>query len=123
MAVGLLDGKAGQREYTTERVRDADVVTLRRRVTAIASQEVAIDQAVLEAALKSGEVIRIAVDKVIGSLENPLTEKALEEKFLDMTAPFLSPERQARIVDFVWRLEEQPSLGEFFRLCESDRGA
>ena len=123
VAVGLLDGKAGQREYTTDRVRDADVVALRRKVTAIASQEVAIDQAVLEAALKNGEVIRIAVDKVIGSLANPLMEKALEEKFLDMTAPYLTPERQARIVDFVWRLDQQPSFGEFFRLCEADREA
>ncbi|HSR11475.1 MAG TPA: MmgE/PrpD family protein [Thermodesulfobacteriota bacterium] len=121
VAVGILDGKAGQREYTTERVNDAEVANLRRKVTAIASPEVAIHQAVLEAELKSGETVRINVDKVIGSLENPLTEKALEEKFLDMTAPFLSPERQGRIVDFVRDMERQPCLGELLPLCESDR--
>jgi hypothetical protein len=116
-----LPGSAVQRQYTTERVTAPEVVALRGKVTAITSEDMPIDQAVLEARLIGGKIVRITVDKVIGSLENPLGERRLEEKFRDMTAPYLSPARQSQVVDMVWQLEQQPSVEELIKLCEADR--
>jgi 2-methylcitrate dehydratase PrpD len=121
VAVGILDGKAGQWQYTTERVCAADVAGMRRKVKATATSRMGVDQALLKAELNNGDTVTIFVDAVHGSLQNPLSDKDLEYKFKDMTSPYLSQSKQDRICGLVWRLDQQPSVQEIVDLCKSDK--
>jgi len=99
-AVGILEGKAGNWQYTTERVCDPDVVAIRRKIKATASTRMGVDQASLKAELNNGEVMEIFVETVRGSLQNPLSGKDLEEKFKDMSS-HICP-RQSKIRFAAW---------------------
>jgi 2-methylcitrate dehydratase PrpD len=122
VAVGLLDGRAGPGQYAAERVLDESVISIRKKVKARASNRMNVDQTILRAELKSGEIIEIFVEHVIGSPENPLTENALEDKFRDLTSPYLSQDKQERIIQLAWQLDRQPNLQEIIGLCRADLG-
>ncbi len=121
VAVGILEGKAGNWQYTTERVCDSDVVAMRRKVKATATTRMGVDQALLKAELNNGDVIEIFVETVRGSLQNPLLDKDLEAKFKDMTSPYLSQAKQDKICTLVWRLDRESSVQEIVDLCRSDK--
>ncbi|MDR3561443.1 MAG: MmgE/PrpD family protein [Negativicutes bacterium] len=121
VAVGLLDGKAGQWEYATEHVRDEKVVNMRKKITATVNKQMKTYHALLKAEKNNGEVVEIFVDKVFGSLENPLKEKDLEEKFKDLTAPYLTKENQDKLIKLVWDLDQQPTLHQLIDLCKAGK--
>jgi 2-methylcitrate dehydratase PrpD len=121
VAVGLLDGKAGPGQYALERVLDENVINLRKKIKAVRSDKMNVDQTVLRAELKSGKSMEIFVEHVIGSPDNPLTEKGLKEKFRDLTAAYLSKDKQERIIQLTWRLDQQPNLHEIVELCRETR--
>ncbi len=120
VAVGILEGKAGQWQYTTERVCDKDVVAMRGKIKATATSRIGVDQALLRAELNNGDTLEIVVDSVHGSLQNPLSDKDLEDKFKDLTSPYLSRSKQGRICGLAWGLDQQPSVQLIVDLCKSD---
>jgi 2-methylcitrate dehydratase PrpD len=122
VAVGLLDGKAGQWEYTTEHVCDEKVIAVRKKVKAVINDKMKMDNALLKAETNKGEVVEVFVDKLFGSLENPLTDTDLEQKFIDLTAPYLSKAKQDRIISLVWQLDRQANVQELIALCKADIG-
>jgi len=122
VAVGLLNGKAGQWEYTTQHVRDEQVIEIRKKVKAMVNNTMNVDNAMLKAETTNGESVEIFVDKVFGSLDNPLTETDLERKFIDLTAPFMSKNKQEKIIKLVWQLDQQDNIRELIALCKADIG-
>lgn len=117
VAVGFLEGKAGPAQYGLERVRDVKVIDLRKKVTARASDGMKVDQALLRAELRNGQSVEIYVEHAIGTPANPLTEKALEEKFRNLTGGYLSRDAQEKLIDLTWRLDQQSDLHEIVELC------
>lgn len=82
-AVALIRGSAGPREYTDEVVRDPQIIALRDRVTAEVDQAMSEEEAIVSITLKNGQTLTRHVEHAIGSLRNPMTDDALEAKFLD----------------------------------------
>ena len=92
-AVGLLYGKAGPAQYADEVVRSADVVALREKIEAEADEGLKADEALIQVKLRNGEVLNKHVVHAVGSLESPMSDEALEEKFIDQAALVLGRER------------------------------
>jgi len=111
-AVAIVKGAAGEREFSDALVLDPAIVALRDRVTATVDPSVGEAQVRIAITLIDGRRLEKSVEKVIGSVENPLSDLALEAKFLDLSSGIL-PEAQGRkMIDLCWNAEKLTSAGE-----------
>ena len=82
-AIGLVRGKAGIQEYTDEAVNDPDIKRVRELATAVGDPSITEDQAHIEVKLSTGETLTRFVEKSLGNIHRPLTDRQLEDKFRD----------------------------------------
>lgn len=110
-AAGLVAGRAGEPEYDDAFVNREDVVALRRKV--VATVDDAIDEASADvtAVMKDGRREHVFVEHAIGSLQRPLSDAALEDKFRTMADPVLGRARAAALVAACRDLGHAPSVG------------
>ncbi len=108
-AAGLIYGRAGEHEFADAVVNDPLVVETRRKVHAVVDD--LIDEAAVHvsALLKNGERVDIAVEHAIGSLQRPLSEQQLQDKFNDLVVPVLG---QARADEITRTCRALGSLGD-----------
>jgi 2-methylcitrate dehydratase PrpD len=108
-AAGLIYGRAGEHEFADAVVNDPLVVETRRKVHAEVDDR--IDEAAVRvsALLKNGERVDIAVEHAIGSLQRPLSEQQLQDKFNDLVVPVLG---QARADEITRTCRALGSLGD-----------
>jgi 2-methylcitrate dehydratase PrpD len=105
-AVGLIVGRAGEPEYDDHLVRRDDVVALRRKVVATVDEAIDEASADVTAVLKDGRRVRVFVEHAIGSLQRPLSDSALDDKFATQAAPVLGDVRTAALIVACRRLGE-----------------
>ncbi|MCA0012160.1 MmgE/PrpD family protein [Mesorhizobium sp. B292B1B] len=104
-AVAIIEGRAGEEEYSDASVRDPEVIALRDRVSAAASQSVAEDECHVTIRLKDGRVLRKHVEHAIGSLARPMTDDDLNAKFGGLAEAVLGATATARLRDLCWEIE------------------
>src|SRR5262245_7662522 len=116
-AIGLVRGKAGLAEFSDATVNDLDVKTVREtKVTATADPAIAEDAVHVEVELSSGERIHKQVDHAIGNLARPMTDRELEEKFLDQAAAVLPAPQVRELIELCWKAGE---LSDMRKLIEA----
>lgn len=104
-AVAIIEGRAGEAEYSDANVRDKQVIALRDRVSAVASQSVAEDECHVTIKLRDGRVLKRHVEHAIGSLARPMTDDDLNAKFGGLAEPVLGAKATARLRDLCWDIE------------------
>jgi 2-methylcitrate dehydratase PrpD len=60
--------------------------------------------------LKDGRVLNLFVEHVVGSLERPMSDAALEGKFADLAKGVLPDPQVRRLMDMCWKVEGLPSV-------------
>jgi 2-methylcitrate dehydratase PrpD len=120
-AVAILDGAAGEAQYSDARVTDPDVVVLRERVVAVVDPALAEDAARVRVRLKDGRVVERFVAHALGSLARPMTDRDLERKFRELCAPVLDGDAIESVLSACWRLEQSPAAGTLPRLTVPER--
>ncbi len=103
-AAGLIFGRAGEPEYADDIVSRDDVVALRRKV--VATVDDAIDEASADvtAVLSDGQRVHVFVEHAIGSLQRPMSDAALADKFASQADPVLGAARTAELIAACRRL-------------------
>ncbi|MBZ9894446.1 MULTISPECIES: MmgE/PrpD family protein [unclassified Mesorhizobium] len=104
-AVAIIEGRAGEAEYSDASVCDPQVIALRDRVSAVASQGVAEDECHVTIKLRDGRVLKRHVEHAIGSLARPMTDDDLNAKFGGLAEPVLGARAAARLRDLCWDIE------------------
>jgi 2-methylcitrate dehydratase PrpD len=107
-AIALLRGVVGQREYSDAAVRDPEVVALRDRVTATIDPDIREDQVEARVVLSSGRVLEKRIDRVVGSLQNPLSDRDLETKFRGQAEGVISASQMEELLGLCWRVSSLP---------------
>jgi 2-methylcitrate dehydratase PrpD len=116
-ALAIVRGSAGMRDFSDANALDPVIVALRDRVTATIDRSVQEHQVRARITLKDGRVLSHFVEHVVGSLERPLSDAALEAKALDLMQGVL-PDAQARaLLGLCWTVEGLPC-----HECESASG-
>jgi len=115
-AVALIDGAAGEAQYSDARVADARVVALRDRVVATVDPAMAEDAARVRIRLKDGSVLERFVAHALGSLARPMSDRDLENKFRALCAPILASDAVDALLSACWRLEQSADAGAIARL-------
>ena len=82
-AIGLVRGKAGIQEYTDEAVNDPPIKRVRELRDRGGRSSITEDQAHIEVELTNGEKLTRFVEKSLGNIHRPLTDRQLEDKFRD----------------------------------------
>jgi 2-methylcitrate dehydratase PrpD len=116
-AIGLVRGKAGLAEFTDAAVNDPDVKAVREgKVDAVADPAIAEDAVHVEVELNSGERIHKHIDHAVGNLGRPMTDRELEEKFLDQAAAVLPVPQVRELIALCWKAGE---LSDMRQLVET----
>jgi 2-methylcitrate dehydratase PrpD len=103
-AVALIDGAAGEHQYTDERVNDPAVSRLRGRVTACADEALREDEAHIVITLKDAKVLERHVDHAIGSVARPMSDRDLEDKFFALAEDLLPKTQIRALIDACWQV-------------------
>ncbi len=111
-AIAIVEGAAGEKQFSDALVRDPSIVDLRDRVTAVVDPSVGEEQVKIAITLKDGRRLEKSIDNVIGSLENPMSDAALEAKFLDLAAGVLPPTQSRKLLDLCWNAEKLGNAAE-----------
>jgi 2-methylcitrate dehydratase PrpD len=114
-AVALVDGTAGIAQYSDSRANDPVVAALRRKVTAVADETLGKDEAYASVLTGRGPH-DVHIAHASGTAANPMSNGAIEAKFLANAAPVISKERAERAAAFVWSLEQQRNVGDLLEL-------
>ena len=115
IAMGLLQGAAGERQFSDAAVKDPAAVALRHKVSVRTDPAVKSEQCDLTLTLKDGRTLTKHIEHAVGSLERPMSDMALEAKFEDLARDVLPAERIRRLMDLCWKVEGLADAGEIAR--------
>jgi 2-methylcitrate dehydratase PrpD len=114
-AVALVDGDAGIAQYSDVRARDSLVAALRGKVTAQGDETLGKDEAY--AVIVVGKTRHeIHIPHASGTAANPMSDAAIETKYLANASPVIGPVRAERARDLVWSLDKQTDVRELIGL-------
>jgi 2-methylcitrate dehydratase PrpD len=116
-AVAYLDGCAGIAQFTDERAAMADVVALRGKIEARIDEALAKDQATATLIAAGGERIEARVAHASGTVENPMSDRAIEDKFMANAAPVIGEDRARQVAAAAWSLDGLEDMRDIVKLC------
>jgi len=114
-AAAIIYGAAGEAEYGDDVVVDPAVTALRDRVTALEDKSMHEDQTRLTIRLKKGKTLEKFIEHAIGSLDRPMSDAALEDKFRAFAKGILSDAECARLIKLAWDIGGLKDAGEVAR--------
>ena len=105
-AAAYLDGDCGEAQYSDARVQAADVVSLRGTVKAVTDASLRLEEAYVDITFHDGQRERIHVEFCVGSLQNPLTDEALDAKVFKLCEGIIPEMRARESISFIRSLEQ-----------------
>jgi 2-methylcitrate dehydratase PrpD len=114
-AVAIIHGAAGEAEYSDAVVRDARIMSLRDKVTAVADGSVHEDQTHVSVKLKNGKTLEKFIEHAIGSLARPMSDADLEAKFRGLANGILSESETDRLIHLCRDIGKLKDAGEVAR--------
>jgi 2-methylcitrate dehydratase PrpD len=109
VAVAIVEGAAGDKQFSTRAVRDPVVVALRSKVVPVVDPAIKPEQVDLTIVLKDGRKLHKFIEHAVGSVEQPMTDAALEAKLSDLADGILPAVQIRRLIDTCWTIEKQPN--------------
>jgi 2-methylcitrate dehydratase PrpD len=114
-AVALIDGAAGVAQYSDARAADPQVAALRRKVKAVADDTLRKDEA-FAAITIGGKRHETHIAHASGTADNPMSDAAIEAKFLANATPVIGRDRAQQVGDIVQSLETCANVVELAAL-------
>jgi len=74
----------------------------------------------VKAFLKDGKEVHVFVKNAIGSVENPMSDANLEQKFTSLAEPVIGQEKTRQLISALWNLGQATDLKQVLNLCTPD---
>jgi 2-methylcitrate dehydratase PrpD len=121
VAMAVIKGRNGFRDYTEENLKDPDIKAFARRVRLVMDDEIQAmfpqKRAVrVTVKLKNGTTFQEKLDGARGTPVNPMTRAEVEDKFRDLATVVLPGSRVEEIIQVVEALDEAKSFAVLCRL-------
>ena len=120
-AIACLDGVASLPQYGDARAADPKVIALRDKVQVQTVEDFGRDEAHVCITLKDGTRLETHIDHASGTQQNPMTDSALQTKFMANAEPVLGIARSQDIMQGVWELHECADVNALTALCAGSR--
>jgi len=111
-AVALMQGAAGERQFSDKLAKDPAVMALRDRVVTTIDPAMGPEQVRVIVTLKDGRKLEKYIDNVIGSVKNPMSDTALEGKFADLAQGVIPAAQARKVMDLCWGVEKLASAAD-----------
>jgi 2-methylcitrate dehydratase PrpD len=115
VAVALIEGAGGEKQFSDRAVRDPVVIELRGKVVPVIDPAIKPEQVEMSIELGDGRVLRRRIEHAIGSLEKPMSDADLERKFADLAEGILPRQQAAKVMELCWKVEGLADAGEIAR--------
>jgi 2-methylcitrate dehydratase PrpD len=115
VAVALIEGAGGEKQFSDRAVRDPAVIDLRGKVVPVIDPFIKPEQVEMSIELNDGRVLRRRIEHAIGSLEKPMSDADLERKFTDLAEAILPRPQTAKVMELCWKVAELSDAGEIAR--------
>jgi 2-methylcitrate dehydratase PrpD len=103
-AAGIIYGRAGEEEFSDAVVRSPELIALRDRITAVVDDSIDEAAVSLSMRLNDGRVVTKHIEHAIGSMERPMSDAALTDKFTNLSEPVLGAATTKRLTDAAWNI-------------------
>ena len=113
VAIALIDGRAGEKQYSDDAVRNPQTIALREKITVEIDNRLHKKSGEVTITLNDGRVLNKVIESAVGGLENPMTNEQLDEKFLDLAADILPLNQCRELLTNTWHMADLPSAGDF----------
>ena len=123
VAIAIIDGTAGEHQYSDQAVRDVKTTTLRDKVNATTDSAIKPDQVDMTITLKDGRKLHKFIEHAIGSIAMPMTDKQLEAKFTSLAEEILPAAQTRTLMDACWNIEKLPSAASIVKSAVKARAA
>ncbi len=126
IAAAVADGNVLPSSFEEEKLRDPRIWATLPKIKVVADSEIdalfpAVKRAIVRITTTGGEVYEEQVDHAKGSPENPMSDDDIVAKFRANAAAVLTPEKQQRVIEATWSLEDFADVGEYMQLLIGDR--
>jgi 2-methylcitrate dehydratase PrpD len=111
VAAALVQGAAGERQFSDSLVADPRVLALRGKVHAVVDPAIRTEQVDMTITLTDGSTLHSFIEHAVGSVEVPMSDAQLEAKFADLAEGILPPAQVRRLMDACWQVEQAPAAG------------
>jgi 2-methylcitrate dehydratase PrpD len=118
-AVAWLDGVASLSQYTDAKATDPLVVALRDKVQVQAVETFGRDEAHVAVSLFDGTSFEAHIAHASGTHQNPMTDEALQAKFMANAEPVLGMARCQDLVQKVGSLEDCVDVNDLISMCSA----
>ncbi|KAK5460853.1 hypothetical protein LTS15_002916 [Exophiala xenobiotica] len=115
-AAGLVLGKAGPAQYDDNVVGSQDIISVRDKIDAVADDKLGADETEIVVEFSNGKKLTKHVTHAIGSLEVPMTDQQLEDKFIDQVTEALGSEKASEASQSCWTIGDAASAGDLVRI-------
>ena len=115
VAIALIEGAGGEKQFTDRAVNDPTVVALRAKVNPTADPSIKPEQVEMTIVLDDGRRLNRRIEHAVGSLEKPMSDADLERKFLDLADGVLPQTQAKRVMDMCWKVETLANAGDIPR--------
>jgi 2-methylcitrate dehydratase PrpD len=115
LAVAIVQGAAGEAQFSAEAVLDPRVLALRDRVTATQDSAVGKLEAYVVIELVDGRTLELHVPHALGTLQRPMSDADLEDKFRGLCDGILPRTQMDEIIGLCWELPRLPDAGVLAR--------
>ena len=92
-------------------------MALRGKIEARIDETLGKDQATATLILVNGERIETRIEHASGTIDNPMTDRAIEDKFMANAAPVIGEERARQVAAAAWRLDGLADVRQVVDLC------
>jgi len=115
VAVALVEGAAGEKQFSDRAVNDPAVVALRGRVMPVITPGIDPAQVDMTIVLKDGRSLSRHIAHAVGSVDVPMTDAQLETKFADLAEGILTPAAVRQVMEKCWTVESLASAADIAR--------
>lgn len=110
-AIVSLTGLSTSKHYTDDAVRGEEVTALRQKVTVEIDASIRVDEAHITVTLHDGTTHYHHVDHALGSLERPMSDANLNQKFIDLVSDILPASQVQKGLEKCWQVNTLPDVG------------
>lgn len=117
-ACGIVFGQATEDQYHDDIVQSPEMVALRAKVIATVDDTIAEASVDVTAYLKDGQKMHLFVEHAIGSLQNPMTDTHLNQKFTQLSVPVIGQDNTQSLIAACWNLQNITHLQDLLKFSK-----
>jgi len=115
VAAALIEGAAGEKQFSDRAVRDPAIVALRGKVQPVVDASIKAEQVDMTIRFADGRSLHKFIEHAIGSLEAPMSDQDLERKFADLADGVIPADQARRAIELCWGVDGLASAAAIAR--------